>query len=217
MNASRLGLLAAGLAFSGAAAALDVGVMESAESIDPNYFKLGAYPLGFERDGAQDDDGAFAVSLGYGLPYGLDVEGLFATSDEGSYFGSDLEWSAWRKETWIAFSFGGGLHFIDLERGGTVNGLDTTAIFSFTPRPGLDLNAALDASFEDVNVDGVAGGGRYGADDTYEIAYFAPGLEYSLTRQLDVLAEAGVGLNGSSDDYLSAGLSWYFGDRSNRY
>jgi hypothetical protein len=214
MKRWNIGLLAAGLAFCGTASAVDVGVMETAEPIQPKQFKLSAYPLGFDRRGTDDDEGAFAVGLGYGLPYGLDVEGLVARSDVGTYYGSDVEWSAWRHLNWVNFSFGGGIHTVDLDGGGLVSGIDTTAIFTFSPTQRLDLNAALDASFEDVNVDEgspLPSDARFRADNEFETVYFAPGLEFQLTRHLDLLAEVGVGLNGTSDDYAGAGMSWYFG------
>lgn len=205
-----LGLVAA-LALAGPAWAADFGVMETAEPIEPRAFKLVGFPMLTDRDDGAGE-GAFAVGLGYGLPHGLDVEGQVARDDIATYFGSDLEWNAWTGHR-MRVSIGGGVHTVDLDDGGTANGVDSTAIFTYTPVRRLDLNAALDASFEDVD----GGDGtepalpeRWRTDNQYETYYFAPGLEYQLTRSLDLLAEAGLGLSGASDDYASAGLSWYF-------
>ena len=205
----------ASLALCGSASAADFGVMESAESIEPKAFKLTAFPLLTDRDrggGDSDEESAFAVALGYGLPYGLDVEGQVARDDIATYFGSDVEWNAWSGYR-MKVSIGGGLHTVDFDDGGSANGVDTTAIFTYTPIRRLDVNAALDVSYEDVN----GGSGlepnlpeRFRSDNRHETVYFAPGLEFQMTRNIDLLAETGIGLNDASDDYLGAGLSWYF-------
>ena len=164
-----------------------------------------------DRDNG-DEEGSFAVGLGYGLPFGLDVEGQVARDDIATYFGSDVEWNAWTGHR-MKVSVGGGAHTVDLDGGGSANGADTTAIFTYTPVRHLDVSAALDASYEDVNAGSALEPNlpvRWRSDNQYETAYFVPGLEYQITRNLDVLAEGGLGLNGESDDYLSAGLSWYF-------
>ena len=212
---STYGVLAS-LVVCGSAAAADFGVMETAESIEPKAFKLVGFPMLTDRNRANrdsDEEGSFALGLGYGLPYGLDVEGQVARSDEATYFGSDVEWNAWSGYG-MKVSIGSGVHSVDFERGGSANGVDTTAIFTYTPVRHLDVNAALDASWEDVNADLELAPGaerdRFSFDNDYETAYFVPGLEYQLTRNVDLLAEAGLGLNGASDDYLGAGLSWYF-------
>lgn len=210
MKTSNFGVLAA-LAVCGPLWAADFGVMETAEPIQPRGFKLVGFPLLTDRPG-NDAEGAFAVGLGYGLPFALDVEGQVARDDVATYFGSDVEWNAWTGYG-MRVSIGSGVHTVDMDDGGRVNGLDTTVIFTYTPILRLDLNASLDASYEDV--DGGDGTeptmpARWRTDNEYETAYFAPGLEYQLTRTLDVLAEGGIGLTSESDDYVSAGLSWYF-------
>ena len=210
MKTLKLGIVA-GLAFCGSAGAADFGVMETAEPIEPRSFKLVGFPMLTDRDNGEEE-GSFAVGLGYGLPHDLDVEGQIARDDRATYLGSDIEWNAWRGYN-MKVSIGSGFHTVDLDDGGSVNGADTTAIFTYTPIRRLDLNAALDASIEDV--DGGDGSDpllpeRWRSDNRYETVYFAPGLEYQLTRNLDLLAEVGLGLNDESDDYGSAGLSWYF-------
>lgn len=191
--------------------AADFGVMETAEPIEPQRFKLGGHPIVTDAAHGPVEDG-FAVGVGYGLPYGLDVEGQIARYEDATYFGSDLEWSPWRNHV-LQFSFGGGVHTIDLPDGGVANGLDSTGIITFMPAPRLDVSIALDLTFEDVDVEAEGAGtpdGRYATDNTYETVYAVPGVEYQLSHNLDVLGEVGVGLNGASDDYFSAGLSWYF-------
>lgn len=211
MRAFTLTVMAAGLAYGSAAQALDFGVMETATPIEPRHFKLSAYPLAVRDGGRTTDEDGFALALGYGLPHGVDVEGTAARFDGATIYGSDVEWQAWRSGL-MAFSFGGGAHYYDLERGGRIRGLDSTAILTFLATPHLDLNAALDASFEDVNVDVEEDPSLTGADvdNRYETFYFAPGVQYRFTRNLEAMAEVGVGLNTEASDYASAGLSWYF-------
>lgn len=205
-----LGVLASA-ALCSSAWATDFGVMETAEPIEPQSFKLVGFPLMSDRDGS-DDQGAIALGLGYGLGNGLDVEVLAARSDIATTLGADLEWNAWTADR-VRLSLAGGLHGADLDAGGSARGLDATAIFTFTPMDRLDLNAAFDGSFEDVSGGANADPGlpqRWRTDNEFETAYVVPGVEYQLTHNLDLLAEGGLGLNNESDDYLSAGLSWYF-------
>jgi hypothetical protein len=209
MSISRsIGLLL-GLAMCGPALATDFGVMESAEAIEPKAFKVSAFPLLTERT-TRDNEGGLGATLGYGLPYGLDVEGLVARYDNGTQYGTDIEWNAFTMGN-VLLSIAGGLHTVDFDEGGGVNGADTTAIVTWTPVHRLDLNLALDASYEDVNVGGIRNNRdrRYNASNEFETYYIAPGVEYALTRDIDVLAEVGLGLNGTSDDYAGLGVAWY--------
>jgi hypothetical protein len=208
---TRLVAALAALTACGSVAAADFGVMESAEAIEPHTFKLTGFPMLVDR-GTHGDD-AFALALGYGLPNAVDVEGQVAYVDDATLFGADLEWNAWTADR-MRFSIGGGLHGADLERGASAVGADATAILTYTPVARLDLNAALDAAVDDVNVRESAAlpppDARFTEDGRYDTYYFVPGVEYQATRNLDLLAEVGVGLNGESDDYFSGGLAWYF-------
>ena len=51
---------------------------------------------------------------------------------------------------------------------------------------------------------------RFPTDGQYETYHAVPAIGYELTRNIQLLAEVGVGLDGDSDDYASAGMSWYF-------
>jgi hypothetical protein len=201
----------AALAACGSAAAVDFGVMESAEAIEPRTFKLTGFPMLIDKSVHGDD--AIAIALGYGLPDDMDVEAQVAFVDRATLYGADLEWNAWTADR-MRFSIGGGLHGADLEQGASAVGADATAIFTYTPIARLDLNAALDAAVDDVDVRESAALPpselRFTEDGRYDTYYFVPGVEFQLTHNLDLLAEVGVGLNGESDDYFSGGLSWYF-------
>jgi hypothetical protein len=208
---ARTAALVAALAAFGDAAAVDFGVMESAEPIEPRTLKLTGFPMLVDKSVHGDD--ALALSLGYGLPGDMDVEVQLAVIDRATLLGADLEWNAWTAGS-LRLSLGGGLHGADLDYGARAVGADATAILTYTPLARLDLSAALDAAVDDVNVREAAApppsGTHFTEDGRYDTYYFVPGVEYQLTRNLDLLAEVGVGLNGESDDYLSAGLSWYF-------
>jgi len=200
----------AALTVYGNAAAVDFGVMETAEPIEPRTFKLSGFPMLVDRSRHGDD--AFALALGYGLPNDMDVEVQVAYIDRATLYGADLEWNAWTAER-MRFSIGGGLHGADLEQRARAVGADVTAIFTYAPTERLDVNATLDAAVDDVNVresGAVPSDLHFTEDGRYDTYYFVPGVEYQLTRKVDLLAEVGVGLNGDSDNYVSAGASWYF-------
>ena len=210
MKAIKVAVAGSLFAMCGVAGAADFAMMETADRINQGTFKLSGFPVVIDRDGADAERG-FAVGLGYGLRYDLDVEGHVARYDEGTFTGADLEWNAWRWNR-MAFSIGSGLHGGDLEDGGTALGGDGTAIFSYRPLTRLTLSAALDASYDDVNNRdaSVPAGSRFPTDGQYERYYAVQGVGYQLTRNIELMAEAGFGLNGESDDYVSGGMSWYF-------
>ena len=74
------------------------------------------------------------------------------------------------------------------------------------------MSAAINAAVDDVNNRGanVPADSRFPVDGRYERYYAVQGVGYTVTHNLDVMAEFGVGLNGESDNYASAGMSWYF-------
>lgn len=209
MRARNVAVLA-GLFLCSTAGAADFAMMETAERINEGSFKLSGFPIVIDRDRGDTESG-FAVGLGYGLPYDLDVEANVAGYEDGTWVGADLEWNAWR-EGRMAVSIAGGLHGADLDGSGSAAGADATAIFTYSPRVNLALSAALDAAYDDVNNRdaSVPADARFATDGQYETYYAVPGIGYHLTRNIDLLAEVGVGLNGISDNYASAGMSWYF-------
>lgn len=209
MRAQNVAALA-GVVLCGSAGAADFAMMETAERITAGTFKLSGFPVVIDRQDADTDTG-FAMGLGYGLPYDLDLEAQVADHDDGTFFGADLEWTAWRADR-MAFSLAGGLHGADLDGSGSAAGADGTMILSYNPMPRLAISAAFSAAYDDVNNrnDDVPADARFRTDGQYERYYGVPGISYLLTRNIDLLAEVGVGLNGDSDDYFAAGASWYF-------
>ena len=212
MKAIKVAVAGSLLAVCGVAGAADFAMMETAARIQQGSFKLSGFPVVIDRDRA--DAGAetgFAVGLGYGLRYDMDVEGHVARYDDGTFTGADLEWSAWRSGP-MAFSIGSGLHGADLDGGGYAAGADATAIFSYSPLHRLSLSAALNAAYDDVNNRDASApaDSRFPTDGQYERYSAVPGVGYLLTRNIELMAEVGLGLNGESDDYVSGGMSWYF-------
>ena len=64
----------------------------------------------------------------------------------------------------------------------------------------LELYGGVSLSFESIDdVD----------DSHFTRAYLVPGLEYKLARDLDLVAEVGLGINDDSPNYASAGLALY--------
>ena len=199
------------LAVCGTAGAAEFAMMETAERIADGTFKLSGFPVVVDRDRAAGNDTGFVVGLGYGLPYDLDIEGQVAGYDDGTFLGADLEWNAWRQGR-MALSIGGGLHGADLDGSGYAAGADGTLILSYTPMQRLSLSAALDAAYDEVNnrEAGAPVDSRFPTDGEYETYHAVPAIGSVLTRNIQLLAEVGFGLDGDSDDYASAGMSWYF-------
>lgn len=200
-------LVAAGFAISASASAVDFGVMETADVVHPGDFKFIAFPLAVRNSPLREQDSGVAVGAGYGLPHDLDLEVQAAVYDDISYFGSDLEYTFLTGHP-LEMSIAGGGHFARSDFGDPW-GLDLTEVNSYAlPRlPSLKLNAALDLAYERASqqfADAI------GTDRRYWAAYAVPGVQWRATHNVDVIGEAGLGLNGDSDDYVSAGISYYF-------
>jgi len=204
--ASRWCLCVCGLACALPAWAVDFGVMETADPIEFRNFKFIGYPLAV-RDGAQrEEDTGVAVGLGYGFAERWDVEGQMATYDDATYFGGDIEYMFYDEPT-LDMSVSGGNHYVRHDFGSQW-GFDFTGIasYSITRVPGLTVNGAVDLAWDDADlrrrVDSI--------DERYTTAYLVPGVQYRATRNLDVIGEIGVGLNGASNEYGAVGVSYYF-------
>ena len=53
---------------------------------------------------------------------------------------------------------------------------------------------------------------KYTADfpnNSYNQILLVPGIEYKLHRDLDFVAEFGIGLNDNANNYLAGGLAYY--------
>ena len=207
--------LASGLLCTLPAGAVDFGVMETADVVEPGDFKFIAFPLAVRDGPRREHDTGINVGLGYGLGGNLDAEAQIGVYDDVTFFGADLEYT-YRAGRPLELSIGGGGHAVDSDFGNPW-GLDLTHILSYTPAPApaLRLIGAVDLAYELGDADHASAIGARGEE--YWIAYAVPGLQYRFTDQVDVVGEIGVGLNGDSDDYAAAGISYYFGRRGGGY
>jgi hypothetical protein len=187
--------------------AVDFGVMEAADTVEPRDFKFIAYPLAVRNSPRHAQNSGIAVGLGYGIIPNLDIEGQMATYDDITYYGGDAEYTFLNRYN-VEASVSSGARFAHSDFG-TQRSLDLTHIATYTlpADPRFKFNGALDLAYNDPD-------SRYsqtvGIGDRYVTAYFAPGAQMRITRNVDVIGELGFGLNGHSDDYAGAGLSYYF-------
>jgi hypothetical protein len=99
----------------------------------------------------------------------------------------------------------------------TQQGVDLTYIASYALSDaarnggaGFTLNAALDMARDEIELDRPLAAM---VDDQYSSVHVVPGLQYRLSPQVDFVAEVGLGINQSSDDYVGVGTSYYFIER----
>jgi hypothetical protein len=207
--------LVAGIACASSAAAIDFGVMETADVVRSGDFKFIAFPLAVRDGPRREHDSGVNVGLGYGLGANVDAEFQVGVYDDFTFFGADLEWS-YRNGQPLELSIGGGAHKVDSDFGFPW-GVDVTHIVSYTPAsaPNLRLIGSLDAAFEYTDA---AYAAAIGAEhEEYWVTYAVPGVQYRFTQDVDLIGEVGVGLNDDSYDYVAAGISFYFGRQHDRY
>lgn len=193
---------------SPAVQAVDFGVMESADPVERGHMKFDAYPLVTERVQTQEVNKGVNMGVGYGFGEAWDAEAQVATYDDISFYGADIEYSFFH-DGQIELSLGGGLHYGDSDFG-EQTGVDVTPLVSYKPAtlPGFKWNGALDFAWDDLD----RTSDNPDVEDHYFSAYIVPGAQYRIARGVDLIGEIGVGLNSSSNEYASAGLSFYFND-----
>ena len=193
-------VLALALLVPATAPAQDFGVMESAETINRGNVKLMAYPLVVFGERGADGDFGVALRAGYGLNEKFDVEGKIGLYENITFFGGDAE--VWLlKDAPFDLSIGGGFH---LGRGESVldqHGWDITFLGSAPINDKLKIYGGLDIAFNSIDDDFI--------DETFTHVHLVPGIEYSISPELDFVAELGIGLNGESANYFSAGIAYY--------
>jgi hypothetical protein len=186
-----------GLALPTVAAAQDFGVMNSAETIRRENFKVMASPIVVFGKDAADDEIGVAFVVGYGLTDWFDVEGKAAFFDGVTFIGGDAE--AWLvKGQKVDVSVIGGFH-VGRRDGSDTKVFDFTFLGSGHIAPKLELFGALDFARHSVD----------NTDATFTTAHLVPGLEYAISPQLDFVAELGLALNDRASHYVSAGLAFY--------
>lgn len=199
----RVSLLALGLSVLWAheGRAQEFGLLESAETIDRGAFKLRANPMViFGKNGGDDHVGG-VVTLGYGFTDRFDLEGGVAIYDGVRFLGFNGEY-------WIArdpafdFSVIGGVHWGRADGPFDTRGFDLTLLGTRQATERLEIYGALDFAFESATNPGI--------DRSFTPVHLIPGIEYRLSRDLDLVAEIGIGLNDEASHYLAAGLAIYF-------
>lgn len=211
MNRLVLPLLGALLIWCNAARAVDFGVMETAVPIENGFFKFIGYPLAVLEGAQREQDLGVAVGVGYGISERWDAEVQVATYDDITFIGTDLEYN-FLDLGQLDMSLTAGVHYANLDFG-TQRGVDLTYIASYALSDnsnggiGFTLNAALDMARDEVDLDRPLAAM---VDDEYSSVHVVPGLQYRLSPQIDFIAEVGLGINQSSDDYVSVGTSYYF-------
>ena len=188
------------------ASAQDFGVLNSAETINRSNFKLDGAPMvTFGRDGSESTGGA-VVSGGYGFTDRLDAEGRLAFFDDLTRVGGDVEY--WLvKQRQLDVSLSGGFHVERVDRDDrpdlfNMYGFDVTFLTSGHVTPRLELYGGLDLAFNTITEDF--------DDNNYTTVHLVPGIEFSVSRDIDLVAEFGIGLNDDSRHYLAGGVAFYF-------
>jgi hypothetical protein len=194
--------LALALGGTSLASAQSFGVMESAEIIQPGNFKFTGYPLVVLGEGEADNRWGAVLRGGYGFNERLDGELAVALYDGSTLLGGNVELALLRTPPVVGgldLSVRGGAHLVQNDAADAV-GVDLAALLSTRLTPNFELVGSLDfnESFYDEPLEDVS------------TLHLVPGVEYRISRNLDLLAEFGLGLNDDAANYLSAGLSLYF-------
>jgi hypothetical protein len=182
------------LTLTGSAHAQNV-LMNSAETIDRKTFKLSAFPTVILGEDDADSEWGVASRLGYGFTDSFDVEAKLAFFDGLTFYGVDAE--LWFVKGEIDVSGALGVHRTDFEGDFALTGIDTALLVSGHVADKLELYGGLNLSFESED------------EQDFTRAHFVPGLEYRVAKDLDLLAEFGIGLNDDSPEYFSFGVAFY--------
>jgi hypothetical protein len=183
------------------ASAQDFGVMESAETIDRGNFKFRVNPMLFFGNDVADESQGVTFMGGYGFTDKFDVEAGAALYDGVHIVGGNAEFWLMKRQP-FDFSIIPGVHITRGDRTLDQTGVDLTLLASKHVTPKLDVYGGLDFAFESVTDDRVR-------DANYKTAHLVPGVEYSIRRDIDLLAEVGIGLNDAAANYFSAGVAFY--------
>lgn len=174
-------------------------LMNSAETINEGNFKIAAFPTVLLGEDDADNEWGIATRLGYGFTDRFDVEAKLAFFDALKIYGADAEY--WLLKGRTDFSVSAGAHKADFEgEGADSTAIDLAAIASRNVGDSLEVYVGGSLSFESIDdVD----------DSSFRRAYVVPGIEYRVARDLDLLAEIGIGLTDESPNYVSFGAAYY--------
>jgi len=172
-------------------------LMNSAETINRGNFKIAAFPTVILAEDDAEDAWGVATRLGYGFTDRFDVEAKVAFFDGLNMYGADAEY--WLVKGDLDVSVSGGLRFADYAGDADTKALDLAGIASLDLADKLEAYLGGSLSFESVDTD----------DSSFQRFYLVPGIEYRVARDLDLLAEVGIGLADESPHYVSFGLAYY--------
>jgi hypothetical protein len=173
-------------------------LMNSAETINKGNFKLALFPTVLFGKKGGDSLWGVAGRAGYGLLPRFDIEAKAATFKGLNYFGVEAEyWFVQGRNVNVSVALGA--HLTDSREGEDSSGIDTSLLFSTSPAKRLELYGGLKLAFDSVK----------NSDENFTRAHLVPGLEYSISADLDFLAEFGIALNDMSRSYASVGLALY--------
>lgn len=175
-------------------------LMNSAETINEGNFKIAAFPTVIFAEGEGEDAWGLATRLGYGFTDRFDVEAKVAFFDGLNLYGVDAEY--WLVKGDIDVSVSGGVRLGDYAGDADTTALDLAGIGSLNLTDQLEAYAGASLSFESVD-------DAETDDSSFQRLYLVPGLEYRLAKDLDLLAEFGIGLTDDSPHYFSFGLAYY--------
>lgn len=200
MRTSRVLLLTACLLAAPAAAlAQDVGIVESAETINKGNFKIRGNPMFVFGKNGEDNSTGIAAMLGYGFTTRFDMEGGVAFYDGLTFVAANAEF--WLlKHSPLDVSVAGGWHQRYTDLSDDYHGIDLTFLASGHVNPRLEIYGGVDLAFEGLGSD----------TENFTKAHIVPGVEFKINDSLDFVAEFGAALNDSSRHYLTFGLALYW-------
>jgi len=175
-------------------------ILNSAETINRGNVKISAFPTVLLGDDGAPNSWGVATRLGYGFTDWFDVEGKVGFFDGLNLYGADAEAWIFRGDVDISLSLGG--HLADVGAGSSSKAVDVAGLLSGHVSPWLEVYGGVSLSFESLD----------DSDHDFTRAYVVPGVEIRITRQLDFLAEYGLGLNDDSPNYVGFGLAFYVKD-----
>jgi hypothetical protein len=173
-------------------------LMHSGDTITPGDVRLTAYPVGlFGRNGGPDRWGG-AANLGYGITDYLDVEGQSAFFNGFSLVGLTANVRVLRGDIDLSTRLGAHKAFVSDAANSTA--VDLAALLGGRVSPRLRVSGGVSVSFE--SLDHVDNSG-------FTRAWAVPSVEVRINRNVDFVAEGGVGLNDNSPHYVTAGFAVY--------
>ena len=173
-------------------------LMNSAETINPGNFKLGIYPMVLFGNNGGGSDFGVAGRAGLGITRRIDIELKGAFIKNVFYFGGDIEFWLIKGRN-INASVALGAHLINSKTGSDIYGFDAVLLASTAPARKLEIYGGVKFAFDSVK----------DSNQNLTLIHIVPGIEYRISRRIDLQAECGIALNDNSRHYISAGLAFY--------